>query len=70
MRAKVFTIGGLSAHADRSALLAWIGHFQRPPRTTWVVHGETLPAGALRDAINARAGWRAEVPAPGQTLEF
>ena len=53
VRAKVFTIGGLSAHADRSALLAWIGHFRRPRRNTWVVHGETL-----RSSTRARAGKR------------
>ncbi|HEX6157039.1 MAG TPA: MBL fold metallo-hydrolase [Burkholderiales bacterium] len=68
VRAKVFTIGGLSAHAERSALLAWLGHFRRPPRNTWVVHGETLPAASLCDAINARPGWQAQVPAPGQSL--
>lgn len=70
VRAKVFTIGGLSAHADRSALLAWLGHFRRPPGKTWIVHGEALPAAALREALNARGAWHAEVPAPGQTLEI
>ena len=68
VRARIFTIGGLSAHADRSALLGWLGHFRRPPRQTWVVHGETLPAGSLCDAINARRGWRAAVPRPGQSV--
>jgi metallo-beta-lactamase family protein len=67
VRARVFTIGGLSAHADRSALLGWLDHFGRPPRQTWVVHGETLPANSLCDAINARPGWRAAVPRPGQS---
>jgi metallo-beta-lactamase family protein len=70
VRAKVFTIGGLSAHADRSALLGWLANFKRPPRATWVVHGETLPAHSLCDAINAKPGWRAAVPAPGQTVEL
>ena len=68
VRAKVFTIGGLSAHADRSALLGWLSHFRRPPGQTWVVHGETMPAHSLCDAINAKPGWRAAVPAPGQTV--
>jgi metallo-beta-lactamase family protein len=70
VRAKVFTIGGLSAHADRSALLGWLANFRRPPRQTWVVHGETLPAHSLCDAINQKPGWRAAVPAFGQTVEL
>jgi len=68
VRAKVFTIGGLSAHADRSALLGWVANFKRPPGETWVVHGETLPAHSLCDAINRKPGWRAAVPALGQTV--
>lgn len=61
VRAKLFTINGLSAHADRDALLGWLGHFRRPPRQTWVVHGEPLAAHALRDEIERRYRWRASV---------
>jgi metallo-beta-lactamase family protein len=68
VRARVFTIGGLSAHADRDALLGWLGKFRRAPRQTWMVHGEPLAAHALRDAVRERLGWRAEVPAQGQTI--
>ena len=70
VRAKVFTIGGLSAHADRSALLGWLGHFRRPPRAAWVVHGEPLAANALCEAMKARPGWRAQVAAAGATVEL
>ena len=70
VRARVFTIGGLSAHADRSALLGWLGHFRKPPRETWVVHGEPLAAYSLRDAINQKPGWRAEVPRAGQVVSL
>ena len=65
VKARIFTIGGLSAHADRSALLAWLRRFRRPPRETWVVHGEPLASHALRDAIREELGWKAEVPEPG-----
>jgi metallo-beta-lactamase family protein len=65
VRAKVFTIGGLSAHADRSALLGWLRKFKRPPGQTWVVHGEPLAAHSLRDAIATELGWRAAVPQRG-----
>ena len=69
VRAKVFTVGGLSAHADRSALLEWLGHFRKPPRNTWVVHGEPLSAHALRDAIQEKPGWTASVPSAGQQVD-
>jgi len=68
-RARVFTIGGLSAHADRDALLGWLGKFHQPPRQTWVVHGEPLAAHALRDALRER-GWEAAVPELGQVAQL
>ena len=68
VKARVFTIGGLSAHADQPALLAWLGHFRKPPASTWVVHGEPLSAHALRDAIATDLGWSARVPAPGESV--
>jgi len=68
VRAKVFTIGGLSAHADQSALLGWLGHFRRPPGALWIVHGEPLAANAFGDAIRDRLGWKAGVAAAGQEI--
>ena len=62
VRAKVFTIGGLSAHADQHALLDWLSKFRRAPRQCWVVHGEPLAAQGLRQEIVRRYGWRAQVP--------
>jgi metallo-beta-lactamase family protein len=70
VRAKVFTINGLSAHADQQALLDWLGRFKRAPRQTWVVHGEPLAAHALRDEIEKRLRWRARVPARGDSAEL
>ncbi len=70
VKARVFTIGGLSAHADRAALLGWLAGFRKPPQRTWVVHGEPLSAHALRDAIAARFGWQAAVPMPHQATEL
>jgi metallo-beta-lactamase family protein len=70
VRAKVFTIGGLSAHADQSALLGWLGHLRRPPGATWIVHGEPLAANGLAGAMKERLGWRAAVAAAGQEVEL
>lgn len=70
VRARVYTIGGLSAHADQAALLGWLAHFRSPPGATYVVHGEPLAAQALRDQIAVRLGWPAEVAQAGQTVEI
>jgi len=39
VRAKLYTIGGFSAHADRDELLSWHGKLGQPSRT-FLVHGE------------------------------
>src|SRR5207253_2236862 len=39
VRAEVTTLDGLSAHADRGDLLAWIDALPRAPRHVYVTHG-------------------------------
>ena len=68
VRAKIFTINGLSAHADRDALLGWLGGFRRPPGQTWVVHGESLAAESLKGDIVRQLKWQARVAANGEAM--
>lgn len=70
VRAQVHTIGGLSAHADQAALLDWLGHIRKPPRQTFVVHGELKAARAFAQAIEERYGWPVTVPGAGQTFQI
>ena len=46
-RAEVETIGGYSAHADRTELRAWVRRLGGPIRRAFVVHGETAALGAM-----------------------
>ena len=67
VRAQVHTIGGLSAHADRKALLAWLAGFEAPPRHAFVVRGEAGDSVALRDALRQQMGWAAiDIPRRGE----
>lgn len=62
VRADIHTIGGLSAHGDRAALLAWLGHFQAPPGQCFVVHGEAETALSFAESVK-QLGWnRVAVP--------
>lgn len=66
VRASIHTLGGFSAHADQPALMAWTAAFRRPPRRTFVVHGEESAALAFADRLRAERGWQVTVPARGQ----
>lgn len=63
VRAKVFTIGGISAHADQADLLEWIGHFAAKSRPqVFTIHGEPMSSEALARAVRARYDLEVRVP--------
>jgi metallo-beta-lactamase family protein len=62
VRADIYTINGLSAHADRDALLGWLGHFKKPPRQTFVVHGESGTAEDFANQVREQLDWNVRVP--------
>lgn len=70
VRARVESIGGLSAHADSAEILKWLSGFKRPPRTTFMIHGEPDSAEALRDKITRELGWNVVIPAYKEVVEL
>jgi metallo-beta-lactamase family protein len=69
VRATISQLSGLSGHADRSELLAWMGRFRRAPEQTFVVHGEPTAADTLRYEIQNRLGWHVRQPQHGEEVE-
>lgn len=61
VKAKVFTIGGFSAHADQKDLLEWAGHFESNPRV-FLVHGEPSASESLAAKIKERLGLDVYIP--------
>lgn len=63
VKAKVFTIGGFSAHADQSDLLEWVGHFTDNSKPkVFVIHGEPTASEALGKIIKEQFGLDVHVP--------
>ncbi len=54
VRAEILTLGGFSAHADQTALLAWVAGFTTPPGQVYLVHGEPRGSEALALALQQR----------------
>src|SRR3989304_4348118 len=68
VNARIYTIGGLSAHADRDELLDWLGKFKKKPRRVFVMHGEEETA--LRFAETIREQLKLDAYAPAMLEEI
>jgi metallo-beta-lactamase family protein len=68
VRAEIVTLGGFSAHADQTALVGWLGHFEPRPRRTFLVHGEPAAAEALRARLERELGWVVAVARLGERV--
>jgi len=62
VKAEIAMLHNLSAHADYAETLDWLGHFSRPPRQTFITHGEPAAADALRRSIEEKMKWQCYVP--------
>lgn len=66
IRAEVQSLDMLSAHADGDEILAWLRNFERPPRITFVNHGEPAAADCLRMRIRDELHWRTRAADQGE----
>ena len=69
VRARIHTVGGLSAHGDVDDLTRWLRNFNSDP-AVHVVHGEAGSKQAFRDTVEQQLGLRADVPEMGDVLEL
>jgi metallo-beta-lactamase family protein len=68
--ATIVKIDSMSAHADQREILRWLHGFRRPPRMTYLVHGEPGPMATLKQVIETELGWPAYMPALGESVEL
>ncbi len=60
--ARVERIDSMSAHADADEIMRWLSGFTRPPRMTYIVHGEPAAQAALKARIEQELAWHVHVP--------
>jgi metallo-beta-lactamase family protein len=68
--ARIVKIDSMSAHADRSEMLRWLGTFPNRPKRLCLVHGEPAPMDGLKALVKEHLGWDAETPAHGARIEL
>ena len=62
VNATIAQIESMSAHADSTEILRWLGGFARPPRRTFIVHGELAAMETLAATITSKLGWTVQIP--------
>ena len=65
IRARIYTIGGFSAHADRDELLAW--HARIKPKRTFLVHGEVA---TMHEFASHLPPGPVDMPSMGQVFDL
>ncbi len=62
VKADVEFVSNLSAHADFLEIIDWLKGFEKPPKTTFITHGEPVAADAMRLHIEEELRWKTVVP--------
>jgi metallo-beta-lactamase family protein len=68
VHAEVALVESMSAHADSNEIHRWLAGFTRPPRITFIVHGEPVAMEALSTSIHDRLGWATRMPEYRETV--
>lgn len=70
VRAKLYEISGLSAHADQTETIAWLRGFKGAPKITFINHGEPQASDALRVKLKDELGWSSMLPLQGEEFSL
>ncbi len=62
VRARIRSLPGFSAHADRDGLLRWLKGFREAPGKLFVGHGERAAAASFAATVEREMGWAPIVP--------
>jgi metallo-beta-lactamase family protein len=69
VKARIHTVGGLSAHADQDDLARWYECMKNHP-PVYLVHGERDAQSEFKLHLEVRYGARVHLPDPGQRLDL
>ena len=66
--ARIDRIDSMSAHADYGEIMRWLSGFTRPPRMTYLVHGDPTALTALADRITRELHWPVHIAGHLETV--
>ena len=70
VHAEISTLAGVSGHADKNGLIAWLKGFQHKPKLCFVNHGDPTAADSFTDCLNRELGYPAFAPYSGTQFDL
>ena len=70
VRAEIQALHNISAHADYKEILDWLEHFEKPPKNTFITHGEPHASVSLKAKIEDQFNWNVFIPVYLQEVEL
>lgn len=70
VNARIHTLGGFSAHADRNGLLEWMSNIKNRALKVFVIHGEEESSKSFAEEVRNELGLDAHVPAWGEIINI
>lgn len=70
VKAKIETLEGISGHADRDMLTAWVAHMSQPPRQIFVNHGDDQVCDSLASHLEQQLNTKTIAPYSGDEYDL
>ena len=70
VQAQIDVLPGVSGHADKMGLIAWLKGFERKPELVFVNHGDPDAAESFTACLNDELGYRAFAPYSGTRFDL
>ena len=70
IRAQIKTLAGMSGHADKNGLIAWIEGFKEKPGRVFIVHGEDSVCKEFAECLKVEYGYHTYAPYSGTEFDL
>lgn len=70
VNAQILKLPGMSGHADKNGLIAWVNAFEKKPEQIFVVHGEDSVCNLFTECLKTEYGQKAYAPYSGTRVDL
>jgi metallo-beta-lactamase family protein len=70
VEARIEQMDGMSSHADKDGLIAWLNAFKEKPKQVFLVHGDDRVCDSFEQLMDREYGYRIKAPFSGSVYDL